>query len=175
MKCSKCCGDGRDVVEGECKEKLGAASNMICSFHSSVNRCVITTTASPQDNTTNNHTSTYITRTSPSRIIHQAGNSTVTSSGRSSTPYMSKTKTFRHWVAVAVSVSLVILIGLLVFAAIQYCCFSSQRRGSCLLCISSGGADSEMGIQYHVNEPEFSTVESSGGIDNFIMCVCFGF
>ena len=94
MKCSKCCGDGQDVVEDECKEKLGAASNMICSFYSSVNRCVITTTASPQENTTNNCTSTYITRTSPS-------NSTVTSNGQCSTPYLSKTKTFHHWVTVS--------------------------------------------------------------------------
>jgi len=37
--CTKCCYDEQDVVENECKEKLGTGSNMICSFHSSINRC----------------------------------------------------------------------------------------------------------------------------------------
>ena len=41
LKCSKCCNDHRDVVESECIEKLGSQSSMICSFHSSVNRCNI--------------------------------------------------------------------------------------------------------------------------------------
>ena len=36
--CVKCCQDEKDVVENECKEKLGTGSNMICS-HSSINRC----------------------------------------------------------------------------------------------------------------------------------------
>lgn len=48
LLCSKCCGDDWDVVEDECKKKLGATSNMICSFHSSINRCS-TTTASVHD------------------------------------------------------------------------------------------------------------------------------
>ena len=39
FKCSRCCGDDRDVVVKECKEKLGDGSNMVCSFDSSVNRC----------------------------------------------------------------------------------------------------------------------------------------
>ena len=41
LKCSKCCNNDRDVVESECIEKLGSQSSMICSFHSSVNRCNI--------------------------------------------------------------------------------------------------------------------------------------
>lgn len=32
LKCSRCCGDDADVMVKECKEKLGAGSNMICSF-----------------------------------------------------------------------------------------------------------------------------------------------
>lgn len=39
LPCLKCCGDDQDVVENECKGKLGAGSNMICSFDSSINRC----------------------------------------------------------------------------------------------------------------------------------------
>ena len=53
MPCSKCCGENKDVVENECKQKLGTASNMICSFLSSANRCdSITTAASEQETTT---------------------------------------------------------------------------------------------------------------------------
>lgn len=44
LKCSKCCNDDQDVVESECIEKLGSQSSMICSFHSSVNRCNIKST-----------------------------------------------------------------------------------------------------------------------------------
>lgn len=54
LKCSRCCGDDADVVVKECKEKLGAGSNMICSFDSSVNRCDQTT---PQPTRTNSHVS----------------------------------------------------------------------------------------------------------------------
>ena len=52
LKCSRCCGDDRDVVVNECKEKLGDGSNMICSFDSSVNRCDQTT---PQPTPTISH------------------------------------------------------------------------------------------------------------------------
>lgn len=38
--CIKCCNDGLDVVENECKEKLGIRLSMICFFYSSINRCV---------------------------------------------------------------------------------------------------------------------------------------
>ena len=51
-QCSKCCGDDQDVIEEECKSKMGAVSNMICSFQSSVNRCdrdTDTLTPSPQE------------------------------------------------------------------------------------------------------------------------------
>lgn len=36
---SKCCGNEQDVVKDECKEKLGAGSNMICSYYISLQRC----------------------------------------------------------------------------------------------------------------------------------------
>lgn len=39
LSCSKCCGNEQDVVEVECKEKLGAGSNMICSFYISLQQC----------------------------------------------------------------------------------------------------------------------------------------
>ena len=61
--CAKCCQDEQDVVENECKEKLRAGSNTICSFHSSINRCDESTpfaqeptTTTDQNTITNNYT-----------------------------------------------------------------------------------------------------------------------
>ena len=74
LRCSKCCNDDRDVVESECIEKLGSQASMICSFHSSVNRCNIKSTPKfvPQSTnssqssalTTSNHTVVAFTKTS---------------------------------------------------------------------------------------------------------------
>ena len=53
-RCSKCCGDDQDVIKEECERKMGAASNMLCSFESSVNQCdrdTDTLTPSPQETT----------------------------------------------------------------------------------------------------------------------------
>ena len=63
LRCSKCCNDDRDVVESECIEKLGSQSSMICSFHSSVNRCNIksTPTFGPQSTTESSQSSAATT------------------------------------------------------------------------------------------------------------------
>ena len=63
LKCSKCCNNDRDVVESECIEKLGSQSSMICSFHSSVNRCNIksTSTFGPQSTTETSQSSAATT------------------------------------------------------------------------------------------------------------------
>ena len=50
LNCS-CCGDGNNTVEEECKRKLGAGSNMICSFNRSATGCEFIT-PSPQTVTT---------------------------------------------------------------------------------------------------------------------------
>jgi len=52
--CTKCCNDEQDVEENECKEKLGTGSNMICSFHSSINRCDKSMPFSQEPTTTTN-------------------------------------------------------------------------------------------------------------------------
>lgn len=54
LRCSTCCGNDADVVVDECKEKIGADSNTVCSFDSSVNRCDQTT---PQPTPTNSSVS----------------------------------------------------------------------------------------------------------------------
>lgn len=64
LKCSKCCHDDRDVVEGECKEKLESQSSMICSFHSSVNRCDIKSTVDLHQPTTESSQSSAHTTSS---------------------------------------------------------------------------------------------------------------
>ena len=63
LRCSKCCNDDRDVVESECIEKLGSQSSMICSFHSSVNRCNIKSTPrfGPQSTTESSQSSAATT------------------------------------------------------------------------------------------------------------------
>lgn len=63
LKCSRCCNDDQDVVESECREKLGSQSSMICSFHSSVNRCNIksTPTFGPQSTTESSQSSAATT------------------------------------------------------------------------------------------------------------------
>ena len=63
LKCSRCCNDDQDVVESECIEKLGSQSSMICSFHSSVNRCNIksTPTFGPQSTTESSQSSAATT------------------------------------------------------------------------------------------------------------------
>ena len=63
LRCSKCCNDDRDVVESECIEKLGSQSSMICSFHSSVNRCNIKSTPKiePQSTNESSHSSAATT------------------------------------------------------------------------------------------------------------------
>ncbi|XP_044176329.1 uncharacterized protein LOC114957958 isoform X2 [Acropora millepora] len=43
LPCSKCCGDGRDKVENECKFKLGGALENACAFNQSGNHCDIST------------------------------------------------------------------------------------------------------------------------------------
>ncbi|XP_068702769.1 tumor necrosis factor receptor superfamily member 16-like isoform X1 [Montipora foliosa] len=45
LPCSKCCGDGEDQLVDECKSKVGATSDMVCSFNHSANRCDMTTLA----------------------------------------------------------------------------------------------------------------------------------
>ena len=98
MPCSKCCGENKDVVENECVQKLGAASNMICSFLSSANRCdTITTAASEQETTTRILNTTTpvpftLTRVRDAATTLTATHQSTSTQGAQSSPGLSKTK-----------------------------------------------------------------------------------
>ena len=160
LPCSKCCGDGRDVVEDECKQKLGAASNMICSFHSSVNRCdtttvptTTTTMASPESTTTTViSTSTYTSglTLSPSSVTHLPSIFTL---NRQDIPHPSERKGLPNSLTVSVIVPVVILGLLLVtVGCVTYFLYSRQRCSYLQRCRS----DAEMESCHSDNEPPSS-------------------
>ena len=136
MSCSKCCGENKDVVENECKQKLGTASNMICSFLSSANRCDSTTTAASAQETT----TTVLNTTTPvpfTFIIVKAvrtvtaTHQSISTQGAQSSPRLSKTKRDLDISAnVTFIVSLVILgLLLVIFGCVTRFLFSRGKSG----------------------------------------------
>ena len=100
---------------------------MICSFHSSVKRCDITT--KPPTKEITKILSTFIfTRPSSSTITKNTG--TVTSDGQSS-PHPSKAKDFNH-LAMKVGVPVAVIFWLAVIVVSVYS-FYSMRCSSCSL------------------------------------------
>ena len=97
-------------MENECKEKLGTGSNMICSFHSSINRCDKSTpfpqeptTAMDQSIITNHY---YTTPSQGSKDEH-----TVPPTAQPS-HHVTQTKTAKHrslLIAVSIFVPLIII------------------------------------------------------------------
>ena len=130
LPCSKCCGDGKDVVKDECKQKLGAASNTICSFHSSVNRCDTTTTtmASPESTTTTViNTSTYTSglTSSPSSVTLLPSIFTL---NRQDIPHPSERKGSPNSLTVSVIVSVMSVVLLVTLGCATYFLRSRQKR-----------------------------------------------
>lgn len=132
--CAKCCHDEQDVVENECKEKLGARSNMICSFDSSVNRCD-KSTSFPQEptSTSTNQSTTTNHDTSPSQ-----------GSKREHTVPPTAQLSHRD-LLIFVSISVVIL-AMLIFAGYLYV-RKARQMGSYLWC----NCDTESGVPDLVN------------------------
>lgn len=134
--CSRCCGDDEDVVEDECKKKLGSASNRICSFHSSVNRCETTTMsvqhismAVGKDPTYSSATPSNVTPDSPPHNRNDLPNSQTGS------------------VAVAVGVSFgAIILVLAVGCAIYWLCRRKRWRFSCYNSSIEAGAHSPTSV-----------------------------
>ena len=124
LKCSKCCNDDRDVVESECIEKLGSQSSMICSFHSSVNRCNIESSPRfvPQSTTESSQSSAA---TTSSHIVSVALTNTsanvgyrlekITHSGR----FASKSKDIISITVTVVALFLVIVGGIYLFCKLR--------------------------------------------------------
>lgn len=108
--CAKCCQDEQDVEENECKEKLGTGSNMICSFHSSVNRCDKSTPFPQEPTTTTDQSTTTNDYTTPSQGSKHEH--TVPPTAQPS-HHFTQTKAATHQgllIAVSIFVSLIILI-----------------------------------------------------------------
>ncbi|XP_067041678.1 uncharacterized protein [Acropora muricata] len=91
LPCSKCCGDGNDKVEDECKSKLGAASENVCTFNQSRNLCDIESTT-PTVATTK---SAEVTQNTTS-ILNVTGSPTLTSKRSFAITSVSKQSTSGH-------------------------------------------------------------------------------
>ena len=121
LKCSKCCNDHRDVVESECIEKLGSQSSMICSFHSSVNRCNIESSPKfvPQSTTESSHIVTVALTNTSANVGYRLEN--ITHSGVHSR-FASKSKDCNDS-CISITVTVVVLFLVIVsgFYLIWFC------------------------------------------------------
>ena len=120
LPCSKCCGDGQDLVEEECQLKLGAGSNMICSFNSSANWCDKITATPDVITTTNINTFTLTS-------------ATVSTGSSHDNPDLSKRKDFLDFTALYVAVPLLGCVPLLVIVGCV-CYFRYARQKQSNLC-----------------------------------------
>ena len=140
-------------MKDECKEKLGAASNMICSFYSGVNRCGITTTASPQNITTITgiNKSTYTKASPMASDTHQE--TPVSTPYGPGSPGLSEQKHLD--IPLVVTVPLVIVGLLLVIAGCVAYFLCSRNRCSYLsqMCCS----DAEMGVDHRSSDDPLSS------------------
>lgn len=140
--CTKCCNDDLDVVENECKEKLGTRSNMICSFHSSVNRCDMST-AIPQEPTTTTDQSSNITDdyTTPS----QGSKQEHTIPPAQSSHHFTQTKATKQQdflTPISVSVALILALLIIIVAVFLYIRKARQKANYLWCC----NCDTETGI-----------------------------
>jgi len=118
--CTKCCYDEQDVEKDECKEKLGTGSNMICSFHISMNRCDKSIPFPQQPTTTTNITNVDTNSSQGSKREH-----TVPPTAQPS-HHFSPTEATKHQgllIAVIISLTLILLVILIIFAV---CWFSRK-------------------------------------------------
>ncbi len=129
--CSKCCQDDQDVVADECKQKMGAGSNMVCSFDSSVNRCD-QSTPSPEPTTITNQGTTTNDASSPSQG----------SKHQHTVPPTAQTRHHLSTTEIAVVV-LSVLVALLIFS----CLYKARQKFRYPCC----SGDTETGITNPVN------------------------
>lgn len=158
--CTKCCNDELDVVENECKEKLGTRSSMICSFHSSINRCV-KSTAFPQEPTTTTDQSTitddYTTQSQSSKHEH-----TIPATAQPSHRF-SQTKAAKHQdllTPIGVSVALVLAL-LIIIAAVVLYIRKARKTANYLWCYN---CDTETGVPDTGNHHKSTKGNHPGGL-----------
>ncbi|KAL9971971.1 hypothetical protein ACROYT_G018202 [Oculina patagonica] len=155
LTCSKCCGDEQDVVEDECKQKLGAGSNMICSFDSSFNRCD-KTTAHPR---TVKHTTTANqgtgadgnNYTSPPPSQASEGEDDALPDPTNQSSHLSQRKDQDFWAAVGIPVGILVL--LVVVGCVYF--YKTRRVNTSVWCngdAERGNPDSVTGVQYSLDK-----------------------
>ena len=149
LKCSKCCNDHQDVVESECIEKLGSQSSMICSFHSSVNRCNIkstpkfapqVTTESSQSSaaTTSSHIVTVALTNTSADVGYRLEN--ITNSGVGSW-FASKNKDCSDS---CISITATVVLLLLVIVSGIYLTWFCKSRSPMHSCVDPGNSQSRI-------------------------------
>lgn len=116
--CTKCCYDEQDVVENECKEKLGTGSNKMCSFHSNINRCDKPPPFPPETSTTTKVTTVGTNSSQGGSKREHTVPPTAQPSHR-----FSPSKATEHQgllIAVIISLTLILLVILLISAVCLY-------------------------------------------------------
>lgn len=153
LPCLKCCGDDQDVVENECKGKLGAGSNMICSFDSSINRCD-KATKSPHKLTaiTKQVAATHNNYTSPSQGLKSVPSLPPTTQNSN---HLSQRQDQDFWAAVSISV--VIMVLLVALGCVCGCCWfylykKRQVNTSFWCCGEDERGNSVTGVQYSLDK-----------------------
>lgn len=119
--CTKCCYDEQDVVENECKEKLGTGSNKICSFHSNVNRCDKSTPFPPETTTTTILTTVGTNSSQDSKHEH-----TVPPTAQPS-HHFSPTEATKHQGLLIAVIIISLMLILLVISIIFAVCWCSRK------------------------------------------------
>ena len=103
-------------MENECKQKLGTGSNMICSFHSSINRCDKSTPFPPEPTTTTDQS----TITNDYRSPNQGSESEHTAPTTAQpSHHFTQRKTAKHQdllFSVIISVALISALLIIIFA-----------------------------------------------------------
>ena len=140
-------------MQVECRTKLGAASNMICSFNSSFDRCDTTSTASPQETTTVTNTPAYTSTT-----IDAVTQSTINQGGQGSPP-PSKRKGLPNSRAPSIAVPLVAAFGslLVISGCAAYFLWYKRKR-----CMRYFRQKSDTEAVTHPSEYELEELGSSG-------------
>ncbi|XP_068702771.1 tumor necrosis factor receptor superfamily member 16-like [Montipora foliosa] len=156
LLCSKCCGDGEDKMVNECKAKVRAAPDMVCSFNRSANRCDVTTTASVLTRNT-----TVSTFTSNATLLPSVTTS-LPSNFQSGSPHASSSSApqpFEKNGDESGATHEKVVFGVIYFAVLVLVAFGTF--GMCILCkrwiprcrnCSGGTSDAEAGNVTHENE-----------------------
>ncbi|XP_078370099.1 uncharacterized protein LOC144653860 isoform X1 [Oculina patagonica] len=146
--CSKCCGDNQDVVEDKCKEKLGAGSNMVCSFDSSVNRCDQSTPPPQKPTTIPNQSTSSDDYSSPSQGSNREHTVPPTAQPHHLSTTTTTTTTTAKGPELLISISLPLIFMVLIIIIIAGCYIDKAKK---ICSFPWCGCDTETGTTDSVN------------------------